>query len=217
LARLDIFQLHQKIPNEEFDYTLLKSTLSQYSGVRQKIHQLLRMGAIIRVKKGIYVFGREYNYAPVCKEVLANLIYGPSYISLEYALAFHQLIPEHVDTITSVTPKKDKNFDTPLGYFTYRYLSMEKYSVGIEQVWIDSTHPILMATVEKALCDYLLLKKVPSLKGYTEAKNFLENDLRIDQEQWGKFNLDEFRKLNQLYSNKNIKQILEVFMRRNEK
>ena len=67
------------IPNEEFDYTLLKSVLAQYSGIRQKIHELLQSGVITRVKKGLYVFGSEYNQAPICKEVLANLIYGPSY------------------------------------------------------------------------------------------------------------------------------------------
>ncbi len=111
----------------------------------QKINELLKAGVITRVKKGLYVFASEYNQAPVCKEVLANLIYGPSCLSLEYALSYHELIPERVETMTSVTPKRDKQFQTPLGLFTYRYLAIDKYPHGIKQVWIDSQHPVLMA------------------------------------------------------------------------
>lgn len=210
MARIDAFQLRKTIPNEEFDYTLLSSALSQYSGLRQKIHELMQAGVITRVKKGLYVFGPEYNQAPICKEVLANLIYGPSCISLEYALAFHGLIPERVETITSVTPKKDKEFDTPLGRFTYRYLGLEKYAVGIEQVWIDSAHPVLMASIEKAICDYVVLNKVPTLSEYRAARDFLEGDLRIDREHWKRFDLNTLRRLNKIYCSKNIEQILEV-------
>ncbi len=210
MARIDAFQLRKTIPNEEFDYTLLSSVLSQYSGLRQKIHELMRAGVITRVKKGLYVFGPEYNQAPVCKEVLANLIYGPSCISLEYALAFHGLIPERVETITSVTPKKDKEFNTPLGRFTYRYSGLEKYAVGIEQVWIDRTHPVLMASMEKAVCDYVVLNKVPLFSEHQEARDFLEGDLRMDREHWKRFDLNALRRLNKVYCSKNIERISEA-------
>ncbi len=210
MSRIDAFQLRKMIPNEEFDYTLLSSILSQYSGLQQKIHELMQADVITRVKKGLYVFGPKYNQAPICKEVLANLIYGPSCISLEYALAFHGLIPERVETITSITPKKDKEFQTPIGRFTYRYLTLEKYAVGIEQVWIDRTHPVLMASIEKALCDYVILHKTPILSKYQEARNFLENDLRIDREHWKQFDLNKLQRLNKVYCSKNIEQVLEV-------
>jgi predicted transcriptional regulator of viral defense system len=208
--RVDPLKLRKAIPNEEFDYTLLTSVLSGYSGVRQKIHDLLRSGVIVRVKKGLYVFGPEYTRTRICKEVLANLIYGPSCISMEYALAFHGLIPERVETVTSVTPKKDKTFDTPLGRFTYRYLMLEKYAAGIEQVWIDPQHPVLMATIEKALCDYVALNKIPIVTTYAEARDFLEKDLRIDREHWKQFKPNELRRLNRLYRSKSIEQILDV-------
>ena len=203
-------QLRKKITREEFDYTLLQSALSNYSGIRQKINQLMRTGVIIRVKKGIYVFGPEYNQAPVSKEVLANLIYGPSCISLEYALAFHGIIPERVEILTSITPKKSKNFETPLGRFSYQHLPLEKYTTGIEQFWIDSNHPVLMASIEKACCDYMFIRKVPPFLRKQEAKDFLENDLRIDRIYWKRFNLKKFNKLNQIYKLQNIDQIIEI-------
>ena len=204
MDRMNAFQLRKAIPFEEFDYSLLTSALSEYSGVRQKINELLKSGAITRVKKGLYIFGPEYSQSPICKETLANLIYGPSCISLEYALGYHGLIPERVETINSVTPKRDKEFTTPLGNFSYRYLGIEKYPHGIEQVWIDPKHPVLMASPEKALCDYVCLNKLPELAGSKEAMAFLYSDLRIDSKRWTQFNPEILRKLNKVYRNKNI-------------
>ena len=49
------------------------------------------------------------------------MIYGPSYVSKEYALAHHGLIPEGVTLVTSITPKRFKHFKTPVGEFVYDY------------------------------------------------------------------------------------------------
>lgn len=211
MTKLDTFRLRKLIPREELDYTLLTAALSVggYEAAPQKINELLKSGVIKRVKKGLYVFGPEYNENPVCKEVLANLIYGPSCISLEYALSYHGLIPERVETLTSVTPKRDKEFNTPLGLFTYRYLAVDKYSHGIEQIWIDDQHPVLMASPEKALLDYVSLKKI-HISGSVEALVFLEEDLRIDTESRKKLSMKSLSKLNRFYQNKSIEYVLEV-------
>jgi hypothetical protein len=208
MTKIDAFQLRKTIRQEEFDYNLLTNALSAYSGVRQKINELIKSGVITRVKKGLYTFGSEYNQVSICKEVLANLMYGPSCISLEYALSYHGLIPERVETITSVTPKRDKEFQTPLGQFSYRYLGIEKYPHGIEQVWVDANHPILIASPEKAICDYIVLNKIQD--DDFNALEFLSLDLRIDQENWKRFNPNILGKLNKFYRNKNIEHILEV-------
>jgi hypothetical protein len=209
MTKIDTFGLRRAIPAEEFDYNLLCGALSSYSAPRQKIHDLLAAGVIVRIKKGLYVFGPRYNLAPVCKEVLANLIYGPSYISLEYALAYHGLIPEGVQELTSVTPKRDKEYVTPLGRFSYRYIRGEIYSLQIEQIWLDAKHPVLMATPEKALCDYLALRRIPAWEAPENARDFLESDLRIDREHL-RLDKDVIRQLNLSYRNPNIDRILEA-------
>ena len=118
----------QKIrPFRGIDYLQLKGALSGYANAHSKIRQLLATGAISRVKKGLYVVDDTYNNTPASLEILANLIYGPSAISLDYALSYYGLIPEHVHTITSITPQRDKSFVTPLGHFSYRYLTMLYY------------------------------------------------------------------------------------------
>ncbi|CAN5456942.1 hypothetical protein BH11CYA1_BH11CYA1_00230 [soil metagenome] len=210
MAKLNILQLRKAIGREEFDHTLLSSALSSYLAVDQKINELLKSGTIDRVKKGLYVFGHEARQAPLCKESLANLIYGPSCISMEYALSFHGLIPERVETITCVTPKRDKEFNTPIGRFTYRYLNLAKYPHGIEQHWIDRLHPILIASPEKALCDYVVLNDVPEFTNSSSAKAFLLQDLRIDHENWVRFDIKKILRLNTLYKSHNIARILEI-------
>jgi hypothetical protein len=199
MTHLEPIHIRNKIQREEFDYPLLSHILCTYAGRRQKIHGLLQSGAIVRVKKGLYVFGHDYRRAPVCLETLANLIYGPSCVSLEYALSFYGLIPERVMHVTSVTSGRDKDFDTPLGRFTYRHLNPKKYAAGINLVWMDPLHPVFFATPEKALADYLLIHKVKGLKSSQDARMFLEEDLRIDSQQWNKINPVELYRMSEVY------------------
>lgn len=210
MSKLDTLQLYQSIGREEFDHLELTSALSNFLAVDQKINELLKSGTIIRIKKGLYAFGPKTRQTPICKESLSNLIYGPSCISMEYALYFHRFIPERVETITSVTPNRNKEFKTPIGNFTYRYLNATKYPHGIEQKWIDNQHPILIASPEKALCDYVVLHEVAPLTTRIEAKLFLKEDLRIDEEQWQRFDLKNLLQLNSHYQSPNIEKLMEV-------
>ena len=116
----DLLPTHLRglIPREEFDYQTLNQGLRGYASPRDKITDLLRKGVVVRVKKGLYVFGPAFRRRAFSREVLANLLYGPSYISLEYALQHHGLIPEAVETLTSVTTGRSRQFRTPLGAFT---------------------------------------------------------------------------------------------------
>ncbi|CAN5269492.1 hypothetical protein BH10PSE19_BH10PSE19_23010 [soil metagenome] len=201
--------------NEEIDYLFLKNALKSYRSPRAKISALLRDQVLIRVKKGLYVFGPEYAQKPFVKETLANLIYGPSCISLEYALSFYGFIPERVTTITSITNKKDKFFATPVGNFSYRYLHSNKYSVGITQILYDQTHPILIATPEKALADKILLT-TPNLKltNQKELLEFLYDDLRISDEKIKSLNKNLFNEIAACYFNANISHLNNYLLRR---
>jgi len=108
------------------------------------------------VVKGIYVTAPELRKRPLSLEILANKIYGPSYVSFEYVLSRAGLIPEAVRTITSATPKRNRNFDMPLGCFSYRHLPLAAYSFG----WTQREHS--------------------DGSGWLEARLF--EDLRLDQD-----------------------------------
>jgi len=121
--------LRKNIPYEEFDYQTLLDAIHGYARPRMKISGMLAKGDIVRVKKGLYILGESLRRQPFCRELLANLMYGPSYLSLEYALHYHALTPERVETITSVTPGRSRIFETPVGAFSAK--SFKNYSKTI--------------------------------------------------------------------------------------
>ena len=124
----EIILLRKRISQDVFDYQVLSDALSDYRKPRDRITKLLESEVIIRIKKGLYCFSEDFRKEPVSREYLANLIYGPSYVSLDYALSYYGLIPERVNIVTSVTTKRSCDFHTPLGVFSYRMLGESRYS-----------------------------------------------------------------------------------------
>ena len=179
LTVTDIGKIRSQIRQEIFDYRMLLQCLADYSKPRDKIRRLLLRGDVVRVRKGLYVFGEVYRRGPVRREVLANLIYGPSYVSLDYALAWHNLIPERVETVTSVTTGRSRDFATPFGAFTYRLLGEGRYAVGVCLEQADGTS-FLMASPEKALVDKVWSDKRFAGDALTDYGPYIVDDLRLD-------------------------------------
>jgi hypothetical protein len=176
----EIMDIRKKIVHEVFDYQVLVAALSGYTKPRDKITKLLATGTIIRIKKGLYCFGEALRKEPISREYVANLVYGPSYVSLEYALAYHGLIPERVEVVTSVTTRRSRHFATPLGAFTYRSLRDSRYATGAILESAGKT-AFLVATPEKALADKVWTDKRFSGERIADFTSYLLEDLRIDQ------------------------------------
>lgn len=173
----------------ELDYVYLMDRLKTRSRPRDRVTTLLRGGELTRVKKGLYVRNGE----PYSREILANLIYGPSYVSFESALAYYDLIPEAVRTVTSATTQKNKLFDTPVGRFEYRHLGLRYYPVGIERIEMEDGRAFLIAVPEKALFDLLYLR-APSI-GKEEIREHLFENLRMDEGAFARLNFGRFAAL----------------------
>ena len=93
-----------------------------YGGLKEtkkKVQALEKSGDLIRLRRGLYVVNPELNGKSINVPLCANHIYGPSYVSLHWALRWYGLIPEKVFRMTSVTSQPSKTFKTPLGYFDY--------------------------------------------------------------------------------------------------
>jgi len=177
---MELDELRRRVAGEEFDYQMLMDVLREYDRPRDKIRGLLKKKSIIRVKKGLYVFGEALARRPYSREVLANLIYGPSYISLDYALYYHGLIPERVEIVTSCTPGRGRQFSTPIGRFSYRQIPAKAYAMGIDQVEIDEGRSFLIAVREKALADKLTADRGTALTSPAELREYLVRHLRIN-------------------------------------
>jgi len=187
----------KRFPVEEIDYNYLKSFLSGYKNIRVKINDMLKKKEIIRIKKGLYVLGAPYSESLFHKETLSNLIYGPSYISLEYAMSFYGMIPDKIQVVTAVTNKRNKVFDTPAGRFSYRYIHPYLYSEGIDLIKLDETHNILIASREKAVADILYF--TDKFQNLEELKSYLYDSLRIEQSEVKKLNINKIKRLAKIY------------------
>ncbi|HEX9776890.1 MAG TPA: hypothetical protein VGA63_01995 [Geopsychrobacteraceae bacterium] len=173
--------LRQAIPFEEFDYQALMGALADYARPRDKVTDLLTKKVIVRVKKGLYIFGEKWRRKPFSREILANLLYGPSCVSLDYALHYHGLIPERVEAVTSVTTKRGARFNTPVGLFLYSSVPEAGFSVGLGRVELEDGRAFLIAAPEKALADKLLQGRGLGLRSQKECMAYMVEDLRIEE------------------------------------
>jgi predicted transcriptional regulator of viral defense system len=187
---LKIEPLQYRFPREEFDYQTLLNVLKAYSRPRDKITDLIRKGIIIRVKKGLYVLGDRFRMRPYSRELLANLVYGPSYISMEYALQYYGMIPERVEAVTSVTTGRSRRFITPLGLFIYRNIPLSAFHVGMTRIEYDDNTAFLFATPEKALCDKIRNDQNAGLRSLKDMRHYLIEGLRIDEASLSNLNPD---------------------------
>jgi hypothetical protein len=188
-----------RLPKYPIDYSYLMNLLKGYNSPRDKISRMIKKKEIIQVKKGIYVQSPEFGN-PINLKVLANLVYGPSYISLEYALSYWALIPEKVEEITSMTNKRNKVFDTPVGTFSYKYLHNSKFSVGIERI-SEETGAFLIASKEKAICDRLAMVKDLNV---SEVPGFFEYDLRLDMDELPGLDIKLVQEIAKVYKKKSV-------------
>lgn len=131
--------------------------LSDYTNPRDLISRMVKNGELIRLKNGFFIIADKIKSSPAPFEPIGNLLYGPSYISLEWALSHYGMIPEGVYVVTSVTVNQSKNYLTPIGTFTYTFLNHSRYAIGIDQKE-NSAGRYLIATPEKALADLVHFK-----------------------------------------------------------
>lgn len=111
-------------------------------------------GEIIRVRRGLFCLAKRYLRQPVHPFVLAQRILGPSYLSLESALACHGWIPEAVYAITSVLLKRSREFDTPLGLFSYTRVPQSPLFAAVRREEMEGGS-CFVAEPLKALADYV--------------------------------------------------------------
>ncbi len=178
---LAIERIRSEISADVFDYTHLVSALSSYSNPRKVISTLLRKGQILRIRKGLYVFSPLWRKKPLNKAYIANIIYGPSVVSLDYALSWYGLIPEGVTQITSVTPGRSREYETPLGRFSYTRVPQTLFSRGIEIFKTDDLTWMMSLPIASLVCKAWIDKRFrPTSPG--SYNSYLFDDLRIDEE-----------------------------------
>lgn len=113
------------------------------------LHRYNKTGFIVRIKRGCYVFPD----AIPPELYIANKLYGPSYISCEFALSYHGIIPETVYEITSVSTKATRQFETQGKIYSYHRIKKSIFTGYL--VAKQQGFSFLIADPEKALVDTL--------------------------------------------------------------
>lgn len=183
----------RKYAEEPLTKQLILDLLKDYKRPNDKIHELIKKGEITQVKRGLYIPGPKIQVEKPSAILLANYLRGPSYVSLETALSYWQLIPEKVYEISSLTLKESKIYKTPAGRFSYLHASLPYYALGIRRVQITQKQAVLIASPEKALCDKIIMTSGVFLRSLRQTINFLIEDLRMEKENLRSFNVNEIR------------------------
>lgn len=85
--------------------------------------------------------------------LISNSLCKPSYISLESALYYYQLMNEAPSLVHAITQHKTVMYDTPKGNYNYRKIKPSLF-LGFDTIELDGIK-IQMASKEKALIDFL--------------------------------------------------------------
>ena len=161
---------------------LILELLHDYQRPNDKISELLKSKALVPLRRGLYITGPKMDLPTPEPFLIANHLRGPSYVSLESALSYWNMIPERAYEISSVTLKTSKLYKTPVGRYNYRHLKAPYNSYGIKSIACSPKQTILIASAEKALCDKIVLTPKIYLRSVKQTQEFLMEDLRMDSE-----------------------------------
>lgn len=188
---------------------MIKENLKEYSNKNSKICREIKKGNLIKIRNGLYETDPQ-----VDGYLLAGCIYGPSYLSFDFALFYYGLIPEKVTTYTSATfnKKKKKIYKNYFGTYLYRDIPEKVYHLGIKLIKTDA-YSYQIATPEKALCDKLYT--LSPVKNFKKLENLLFNDLRIDLDEFNKLNLKEIEEISNFYHSTNVNLLYRYMRRKN--
>ena len=186
---------------------MLLDEFKDYSDPYGKIRRLCKEGQLFEIKRGLYETSSNIN-----GYVLAPIIYGPSYLSFNFALSYYGLIPEAVHEYTSATfmKGKKKEYNNIFGRYSYRDIPKKAFPFETHII-NDGDYYYSIASREKALCDRFY--ELPLVKNQKEVEALLFEDMRVYEDELLKINIETISKLSSLYGSSNVT-LLEAYLKR---
>jgi hypothetical protein len=196
-------------------FTLLE--LSQWVGGTANrqfalLKRAMKAGEVIRIYRGLYCLAPKYLRRKPNPLVFAQQIHGPSYISLETALSHHGWIPEAVFAITSASMDRAREFETPLGHFSFTRIPQKVFYTEVTRIekqdgneqGFHHAESFLMASPLKALADYVYAHRLD----WASARPVIES-LRVDESSLASINLETVERLIDNYSSRRVLRFLK--------
>lgn len=179
MTQIEELNTLKRLENVPVSMGVLTSIFHEYMSPEKKVQAMVKAEMLIKLKRGLYIVSPQVSGKLLSLELIANHLYGPSYVSSHYALSQYGLIPERVYMLTSVTTRHTRSFHNSLAHFSYRGVSQEYFPIGITQKEEEGV-TYLIATPEKALCDMLMQEKYVPDQSMSRLEIFFEEDMRIE-------------------------------------
>lgn len=162
------------------EFSSLRLLYDDYAAPANKIAELCKQGLLVRIQKGLYLVSEIISGKQPDRLLVANHLYGPSYVSLESAMQEYGMIPEGVYSVESVTVRRSKHFLIELGAFHYHRVPHDYYNIGIKMQRTKTGYSYLIASPEKALCDHFVKTKGLQVRSRKAMLEYLIEFLRVD-------------------------------------
>lgn len=160
LSEMSFKELYKNISGLGYYVFSLEDLVTLYPdekrhNIKVMLHRWKGKGWVCALKKGLYemCYPKDLNIPDM---YIANVLYEPSYVSLETALSYYSIIPEVSMAVTSITTKATRKFKNKHGLFTYN--TVKPSAFGGYYVEKNRGFDILIAEPEKALVDFLYFK-----------------------------------------------------------
>jgi hypothetical protein len=124
---MDIKMNLSNFSDQPISTQVLLGLLKGYSRPYDKIMEMVNQGIIVQLRRGLYLTTTLVSAKTPEPFLIANHLYGPSYVSLDSALFHWGLIPERVFEISSVTPKTSKRFLAQNVVYSFTHLPIAYY------------------------------------------------------------------------------------------
>jgi hypothetical protein len=169
------------------------------------LKRAVQAGEILRIRRGLFCLTRRFLAAPPNPLGLAQLVYGPSYLSSETALSWHGWIPEAVQAVVSTGLGRSREFVTPLGTYAFQRVPQQSLMSGVQRIAEPAPHvSYFMARPLKALADYV----------YTHHCDWrdtgpLRGSLRIEEDALANLSAADFDELQGQYRSGRVRRFLD--------
>ena len=172
----------QRYEQQVISHSALLAELAGYARPNDKISELVRVGTLTRLKKGLYTLSDN---PQLSRELVANHLHGPSYVSSHWALSYYGLLPEGVAGVSSICIDRTRKYSNSLGRFTYHPVPANYYKYGLTSRGLSSEDrrlsAFIIATPTKALCDLLVTTRLIRIQSKRAMLAYLFDHLRMDE------------------------------------
>jgi len=184
---------------------------SSLSAKQALLNKAFHCKEIIRLAPGTYCLAREFRDRDPHPFSIAALIHGPSYVTMETALAFHRMIPEAVLQVVSGTSARSKESSNEFGRFAFRRILCTPFLTGVQNIKVEEGVWAYVAGPARAIADLIYVRSEVSAK--KDGLRFLTDSMRIESDDLLRIDNDELSGVRHAFGNLRVRKYLDLLQR----